>query len=36
LMSRISRHEDKSPPTAIPNFGSRYLHLSNVMDTKDM
>ena len=25
-----------NPPTAIPNFRSRYLHLSNVMDTKDM
>ena len=26
----------KNPPTAASNFGSRYLHLSNVMDTKDM
>ena len=26
----------KPQPTAISNFGSRYLHLSNVMDTKDM
>ena len=27
---------DRNPPTAIPNFRSRYLHLSNVMDTKDI
>jgi hypothetical protein len=34
----VSRHHGTSfhPPTAAPNFRSRYLHLSNVMDTKDM
>ena len=31
LQSRIETRQ-----TAAPNFRSRYLHLSNVMDTKDM
>ena len=30
------QHEPKPADRKTSNFGSRYLHLSNVMDTKDM
>ncbi|MBB3991730.1 hypothetical protein GGR19_003168 [Croceicoccus naphthovorans] len=30
------RHDPKAANHKEPNFRSRYLHLSNVMDTKDM